>query len=369
MLLMWAIVPSIPDACARPAKAVGFQSLRQAAAGHFLIGTAVSPQQIDDAEAAALIASQFSGLTAENAMKPSALLQAPGQFHFEEADRIAAFAAAHKMALIGHTLCWHAQSPRWLYQNETGAPLPRAKALANLHDYITAVMTHFRGKVLGWDVVNEALEDGPGFLRHSPAWQAIGDDYIEKAFQFAHEADPHAELYYNDYGLEEPAKRARAVRLIRELKAHGLRIDAVGIQGHWALGWPPLSDLENTIRAFQSEGVKVSITELDIDVLPRQTRSADVKTREKAANPYPEGCPLAVLQAQADRYAALFGLLLRHPGEIERVTFWGVDDGHSWLNNFPVHGRTNYPLLFDRQLQPKPALGAVLRSLTTAAAP
>ncbi|MBV9850239.1 MAG: endo-1,4-beta-xylanase, partial [Armatimonadetes bacterium] len=345
------------------APAAPSQSLRQAAAGHFLIGTSVSPYQLDDPATAALIAAQFDCLTAENAMKPSSLERAPGRFEFGDADRIATFAAQHHMALIGHNLCWHQQSPPWLYQNDTGAPLPREKALANLHDYIHTVVTHFKGKVLGWDVVNEALDDGPGYLRDSPAHRAIGDDFIEKAFQFAHEADPKAELYYNDYGIESPGKRDKALRLVRDLKAHGLRIDAVGIQGHCGLDWPPLPTLEDAIQAFQAAGVKVCVSELDVDVLPRQTRSAEVGTRETGADPYKDGIPATALQTEADRYAALFGVFARHSGEVERVTLWGVDDGHSWLNNFPVQGRTNYPLLFDRKMQPKPALAAVVSVL------
>jgi len=338
-------------------------TLRQAAAGHFLIGTAVSPAQLADSATGPLVAAQFDCLTAEDAFKPASLEPERGRFTFADADRITAFAAAHHMALVGHNLCWHQQSPPWLYARPDGTPLPRKEALDNLHGYIRTVVAHFKGKILGWDVVNEAIDDGPGYLRDSPAHRAIGDDFVEKAFAFAHEADPQAELYYNDYGIESPGKREKAVRLIHDLKAHGLRVDAVSIQGHCGLNWPLVSAFEEAIRAFQAEGVKVCISELDVDVLPRRTRTADVGARETGADPYKDGIPEAALQAQADRYAALFGVFARHPKEIERVTFWGVDDCHSWLNNFPVRGRTNYPLLFSRGMQPKPAFAAIVRVL------
>ncbi len=341
------------------------QTLRQAASGRLLIGAAIMSSAIKEPESAKLISTQFNCLTGENEFKPAALQPTAGQFEFAAADRLVAFAKANQMALIGHTLCWHQQTPNWLFQTPAGKPLPRAQSLANLGTHISTVLRHFHGQLRGWDVVNEALADDlTGELRDTPARDSIGDDFVERAFELAHSADPGIELYYNDYNIEVPVKRERAIRLVRRIKAAGLRIDAVGIQGHWGLTYPDVKTIEDAIVAFHKLGVKVSITELDIDVLPRVGGGADLNdVQTTGADPYKDGCPAEVLRQQADRYRELFQMFSRHTDAIERVTFWGVGDGGSWLNNFPVRGRTNYPLLFDRQLKPKPAFSAVLESL------
>ncbi|HEU5433657.1 MAG TPA: endo-1,4-beta-xylanase, partial [Thermomicrobiales bacterium] len=220
-----AVEPTTPDKALTP--------LRRAVDGRFLIGTAVMSRQLDNPPLAALVAEQFDCLTAENEFKPASLHPRPGQFRFDAADRIVAFAQRHRMKVVGHTLCWHSQTPAWLFRGEDGKPLPRAEALRNLKEHIDAVVGHFKGKVLGWDVVNEAIGDTKGqYLRDTPARRAIGDDYIIRAFELAHAADPDAELYYNDYNNEQPEKREKTIRLVRELKTSGVRLDAVGIQGH-----------------------------------------------------------------------------------------------------------------------------------------
>ena len=320
-------------------------TLRQAAGERMLIGTAVGSRGLARPGLASLIAEQFGCATAENEMKPFWLQHTKGVFSFDRADRIVAFAKAHNMQVTGHTLCWHGQTPRWMFQDEMGQPLPRTVALANLKAHIETVVKHFKGKVKGWDVVNEAVNDGPEpYLRNTPARRAIGDDYVLKAFEFAHQADPDVELYYNDYGIELGGKRDRALRLIRQIKAAGLRIDAVGIQGHWALESPKLDEIERGIRAFAGEGLKVMITELDIDVLPRSRGfGADISaTERRGRDPYKAGLPDAVQQKLADRYGAMFALLLRFP-QVTRVTLWGAADGESWLNNYPVWGAPIIP--------------------------
>lgn len=340
-------------------------TLRQAAGQRLLIGTAITGFDLRKPGLMALIPEQFGCLTAGNEMKPDSLQRVKGTFTFERADRIVEFARSNKMQMIGHTLCWHNQSPRWMFQDDQGKPLPREAALANLKAHIEGVLKHFKGKVKGWDVVNEAVSDGPGQdLRDTPAKRAIGDDFVLKAFEFARAADPDVELYYNDYNIESDYKRDRAVRLVRRIKAAGLRIDAVGIQGHWSLGGPGVAEIERGIQAFAAEGVKVMITELDVDVLPRGRRGgADLGAAERqGADPYKAGLPDEVQQKLAARYGELFALFVRHP-EITRVTFWGTSDGDTWLNNFPVRGRTNHPLLFDRQLRPKPAYKAAIDAL------
>jgi endo-1,4-beta-xylanase len=340
--------------------------LREAARGQFLIGTAISSRQLNNPALAALVAEQFDCLTAENEFKPVSLHPRPGEFRFTAADKIVDFAREHRMKVVGHTLCWHSQSPAFLYRDADGKPLPRDEALKNLKDHIDGVMGHFKGKVIGWDVVNEAISDVKGeYLRNTPARRAIGDDYIAKAFEFARAADPDAELYYNDYANEHPEKLEKTIRLIRDLKAAGVRLDGVGMQCHMRLDDPEAPDrLDRAIAAYAAEGVKVMITELDVDVLPRRARGADVTARERGvANPYRNGLPPEVAEDQARFYGWLFRVVRKHPGEVVRVTFWGPHDGASWLNFWPVAGRTNHPLLWDRALKPKPALSAVLDAL------
>jgi endo-1,4-beta-xylanase len=351
----------LPAAAARRAEA----TLRQAAGERMLIGAAIGARSLGRPELAALLAEQFSCVTAENEMKPVSLQRVRGSFTFEGADRIVNFAKDHDMQVIGHTLCWHSQAPQWLFQDERGQPLGREAALANLRAHIDTVVKHFKGKVKGWDVVNEAINDAPEpYLRNTPARRAIGDDYVLKAFEFAHAADPDAELYYNDYGIDVGGKRERALRLIRQIKEARLRIDAVGIQGHWQLASPSLAEIERGIQAFIGERLRVMITEMDIDVLPRNRgQGADINATEREGrDPYRAGLPDDVQRSLADRYGALFAMFRRYP-QIARVTLWGVSDADSWLNNFPVRGRTNHPLLFDRQLRPKPAFSAVIRAL------
>jgi endo-1,4-beta-xylanase len=232
-----------------------------------------------------------------------------------------------------------------------------------MRDHIFTVVGRYKGRINGWDVVNEALNQD-GTMRQSPWLKIIGEDYLVKAFQFAHEADPSAELYYNDYDLELPAKRAGGVELIKKLKAAGVPISGVGLQNHNQMEWPSAADEDATITAFSSLGLKVHITELDVDVLPRTTKpGADYAVDDPVTpklNPYVAGLPDAMQRALAKRYAELFRVYLKHRDAIERVTFWGVADGDSWLNNWPMKGRTNYPLLFDRDGKAKPALKAII---------
>ena len=345
----------------------GTTTLRQVAGDRLLIGAAVSPRAVEDPKLANVLAEQFNCLTGENAFKPDSLQRERGKFTFEEADKIADFAAAHDMKMIGHTLLWHQQSPPWMFADENKRPLPREQALENLKAHIDAVVKHFDGKIIGWDVVNEAIsENGNEYLRDTPARRAIGDDYIIKAFEFARAASPDIQLYYNDYSIEVPGKREKAVRLIKELKAAGAHIDGVGIQGHWSLNFPETKVVDDAINAFAALGVKVMITELDVDVLPRKGGGgADISSTEKQGlDPYKNALPAEMQQKLARRYGELFKVFAKHRGtSLTRVTFWGFYDGGTWLDNWPVRGRTNHPLLWDRQLQPKPALNAVIEAL------
>jgi len=343
-------------------------TLRQIAGPRLLIGGAIMAADLEDPKVAQLIATELSTLTGGNEFKPDFLQREKGTFTFERADKIIAFAQQHDIKVVGHTLCWHQQTPAWMFQKPDKSPLSREEALDNLKTHIETVMKHFKGKVIGWDVVNEGIADDPKqYIRDTPARRAIGDDFIIQAFKLAHAADPDVELYYNDYNIDAPYKRDRALRLVRDLKAAGVRLDAVGIQGHWLLNSPPASEVDDAITAFAKEGVKVMITEMDVDVLPRKAAGADISATEKAGfDPYKNGIPADVLQAQGKRYGELFKVFMKHRSDITRITLWGIDDGRSWLNNFPVRGRTNYPMLWDRELHPKPAYEAVRKELLSA---
>lgn len=349
--------------------------LKDAFRGHFLIGTAVGDAQINGRmpDRAALIARHFNALTPENVMKWEALQPEPGRFDFAAADRCVEFAERHGMAVIGHTLVWHSQTPAWVFRGEDGGPATREQLLARMSNHIHQVVGRYRGRVRGWDVVNEALNED-GTLRQSPWLRIIGEDYLAKAFVFAHAADPAAQLYYNDYSLENPAKRAGAVRLVKNLQAAGAPIHGIGTQMHVKMDWPSPAQVDETLKAFGELGIKVMVTELDVDVLPTRSRDrgADVSLRLAAApalNPYTNGLPAEVQTALARRYAELFEVFLKHRAVLDRVTLWGSSDGESWLNNWPIRGRTAHPLLFDRAGAPKPAFYAVIETAARLATP
>ena len=345
-------------------------SLKDGFHGDFLIGTAISPRQFDEVNPAeaALVKAQFDSISPENALKWASVHPQPGKYNFELADRYVAFGEKNHMFIVGHTLVWDHQTPEWVFRDDKGNPVDRDTLLGRMREHIQTVVGRYKGRVQSWDVVNEALNDD-GTLRQTPWMKIIGADYIEKAFQFAHEADPEAQLNYNDYSLETEAKRNGAVELIRKLKAEGIPVAVVGMQDHVGLKWPTLEEEDAAIAALAATGVKVAITELDVDVLPPATRQhgADVSlsVQERAElNPYANGLPDSIEQALAKRYADLFACFIRHRDTVTRVTFWGATDANSWLNNWPVRGRTNYPMLFDRNAKPKPAFDAVVR-LTT----
>ena len=345
--------------------APGQPALKDAFKDSFLVGAALNPAQFSeqDARGAALIKAHFNTITPENVLKWELVHPRPDSYDFAAPDRYVAFGEKNRMFIVGHTLVWHNQTPRWVFQDDKGEPLSREALLKRMREHIHTVVGRYKGRIKGWDVVNEALDE-QGALRQSAWLKIIGEDYIARAFEFAHEADPGAELYYNDYSLENEAKRNGAIDLIKKLKAPGLPVAAVGLQGHFRMDWPSLEQEDATIAAFAKLGVKVMITELDIDVLPpaSQHRGADITVNvelQAQLNPYASGLPDSVQQALAKRYADLFGVYLKHRGVVTRVTFWGVTDGDSWLNYWPVKGRTNYPLLFDRDGQPKPAFDAV----------
>ena len=359
--------------CLLPAFVIGGSRQQESALNvafknSFMVGAAINQNQFSerDPRGVTIITTQFNSITAENALKWESVHPEPGKYNFEGPDRYVAFGEKYHMFIVGHTLVWHNQTPRWVFEDASGKPIDRQTLLERMRDHIHTVVGRYKGRIKGWDVVNEALDED-GTLRQSPWMKIIGEDYLVKAFEFAHEADPAAQLYYNDYSLENEAKRKGAVELIKKLKARAVPIYAIGLQGHDKMDWPSAQQQADTIAAFASLGLKVNITELDIDVLPRasQHRGADISLNvelQTQLNPYPNGLPDSVQQALAKRYAELFTIFVNYRDVIDRVTFWGVTDGDSWLNGWPVRGRTSYPLLFDRNGKPKPAYTAVIKT-------
>jgi endo-1,4-beta-xylanase len=325
-----------------------------------VIGAAINQRQSDGVDMAAvdIITKQFNQISPENLLKFSSIHPAADRYTFDAQDRYVQFGLDRHMQVVGHNLVWHQQTPAWVFQGVDGKPPDRDTLLARMRDHIHTVVGRYKGKIHGWDVVNEAIDED-GSLRKAPWHDGIGDDYVAKAFEFAHEADPDAELYYNDYNLEKPAKRAGVIRLVKDLQRRGLRIDGIGNQAHWKLDSPSLDQIEEALTDLHATGLKVMYSELDIDLLPPGGRNAD----PTAANPYANGLPEEKQQQLAKRYADIFGIILAHRDWVSRVTFWGLSDADSWLNR----GRTNYPLLWDRQRQPKPAFQAVAAVLQRAA--
>lgn len=356
----------------------GSPALKDVFAADFLVGTALGTAQVmgDEPKAIALVERHFNAVTPENLLKWSEVHPEPEVYNFEPADRYVEFGEKNGMFIVGHTLVWHNQTPEWAFEGEGGKPLDRETALARIKEHIGTVVGRYKGRIKGWDVVNEAIDDegklrsgpvGPPWRRGEPWHAAIGDDYIEKAFEFAHAADPDAELYYNDFNEWKPAKIAAIAKLVKSLQAKGIRIDGIGLQGHWGVNYPKLEEIDHMLTEYGKLGVKLMITELDMNVIPQpeDEPGADlnaVRRRYVSKNLYPNGLPEDKQQELAERYAAVFKILRKHRDKLDRVTFWGVHDGQSWLNSWPPPGARNYPLLFDRELRAKPAFFAVIET-------
>jgi endo-1,4-beta-xylanase len=340
----------------------------------FLMGVAVNNAIVSGADAAsqALVLRHFGSITVENAMKAGPLNPKPGVWNYGPADAFVDFGEKHGMFIVGHTLVWHNQTPAWFFQDASGKPNAPPAQLERMRAHIEAVAGRYKGRVHAWDVVNEVIGDDGNY--RATSWvNAVGsgDELVKAAFRFASQYAPGAELYYNDFNAWRPAKRDGIVRMVKMLKAEGIRIDGIGMQGHWGLHFPKTEYIEAAIDAYAALGVKVMITELDVDVLPL-TREGQVvgngmsepqfqlEEFEAYLDPYREGLPDEVDRQAAVRWGELFRVFYGRRDKIERVTLWGVHDGMSWKNNYPVPGRTNYPLLFDRNRQPKRAFDAVI---------
>ena len=330
----------------------------------FLMGTAIGTRTLmqPDTEMLDLITREFNQVTSENAMKWSSIHPKDEEWKFEEADKLVEFAEKNKMAVQGHVLVWHSQVPREIFTGPDGKQASKELLMKRMETHIHTVVDRYKGKVKSWDVVNEAITPEDGF-RKSKWLEICGPEFMEKAFQLAHEADPNCQLIYNDYKEEDPKRRDFIVELVKEYKKKGIPIHGIGLQGHLNLDSPDLKLWEQAIEAYASVGMRISVTELEVDVLPYDWgRSAEISTNaayRETLNPYKDGLPKEIDDKLTKRYEDIFRILLKHRDKVDRVTFWGTSDDQSWKNNFPMRGRTNYPLLFDRQHKPKNAYFAV----------
>lgn len=340
--------------------------LKDAFAKDFLMGVAVNSRTLEDADSTQrdLIAREFNSITAENCMKWSEIEPEEGRWNWAPADRFVDFGTKHSMSIVGHTLVWHSQVPKSVFLDEAGKAISAERLQARMEKHIATLMERYRGRIAIWDVVNEAIDEDEIGWRQTQWFKILGPAFMERAFQLAHEADPSAHLIYNDYNEHNPGRRKFLVERIRDYKRRGIPIHGVGFQGHIGLDYPDLQQYEESIEAIAAEGLAVHVTELEVDVLPRAweftgAEISAIREYSEKLNPYVAGLPKEVEQQQVDRYKQFFELLLKHREKIKRVTLWGTHDGESWKNHFPVRGRTNYPLLFDRELKKKAVYHAI----------
>ena len=367
-LLIFLSIGTLIVACNKP-KENGKQdnsSLKEALKDKFHIGAALNVDQILGRDFATMdiIKKHFSSIVAENCMKSMYLQPKEGEFFFDEADKFVAFGEENDMFIIGHCLVWHSQAPGWFFTDDKGNDVSKEVLIERMKNHITTIVTRYKGRVNGWDVVNEAILDD-GSWRDSKFYKIIGEDFLSIAFETAHAADPDAELYYNDYNEWHPGKVQAVVNMVKSLQEKGIRIDAVGMQGHFGMNYPNFDEYQAAIDAYTSTGVKVMVTEFDMSALPNPRYNvganvADVETYRQEMNPYTEGLSDSIATAWTERMDAYFTLFIKNQEKISRVTMWGVTDGNSWKNNFPMPGRTDYPLLFDREYNAKPIVEIII---------
>jgi len=328
--------------------------LKDAIGKYALIGAAINQWQADESNAAAnaVVSRHFNTAVAENCMKSEVIQPKEGKFRFGLADEFVGYCERYNLKPIGHCLVWHSQAPGWFFVDSEGKPVSREVMIERMKKHITTVMTRYKGRIHGWDVVNEAIEDD-GSFRKSGFYNIIGEDYIEIALQTAHDADPDAELYLNDYSMSKPGKRETYCRILRQLKEKGIRIDAIGMQSHNGMNYPDLSEYERSIEDFAACGVKVMITVLpNPDNFGGAAVEQNYEYQEKM-NPYKDGLPDDVAQQLRQRYLDYFKIYYKHRDKISRINLWGISDKDSWMNDWPIPGRTSYPLLFDRDYKAK----------------
>ena len=346
------------SSCGEKAMAESEPAVKDIFGDKFLIGAAINVNQSNgsDTMGANIVKRHFNSIVAENCMKSEEIHPEKNRYNWADADNFVKFGEENGLTVTGHCLVWHSQLAPWFPYDDNGEYVTADTLKQRMKDHISTVAGRYKGKIKGWDVVNEAiLEDGS--YRKSPFYEILGEEFIPLAFQYAHEADPDAELYINDYAMNMPAKRDKYVEIVNDLKKRGLRVDAIGMQGHMGMDYPEIEEFEKSIEAFASTGCKVMVTEWDMSALPTLNRGANVSDNveyAKELNPYPDGLPEDISNVWNERMASFFELFLKHSDKISRVTLWGVSDGDSWKNDWPMKGRKEYPLLFDRNYELKP---------------
>ncbi len=321
---------------------------------HFLIGVAGDlPGNYSDAERN-LVAENFNIVTPENCLKPAPVHPSEDRWSFERPDALVNWCQEHKIAVHGHTLVWHGQTNDWFFRDGD-----RAKVVRRLNDHISTLVGRYKGKIRSWDVVNEAISDRGDTasaqtenLRNSSWLRTIGPEFVTLAFKFAHQADPDAKLYYNDYGIESGPKHGSSLVLLKRLIKDGAPIYGVGIQGHWSTNRVPFAALDKAISDYAELGLKVSITELDLTIRGESGGQFGPGFGRVGSRIVEPASP-DDLMAQAEDYRRLFSILIKHKKEMDRVTFWGVSDRRTWR-----FGQN--PLIFDTNNQRKPAYVAIV---------
>ena len=343
-------------------------SLKKYYSPFFNIGAAINEDIILglDNDSKFIVETQFNSITPENSLKWMFIQPAPNSFNFKAADKYVNLGIKNNMHIVGHALVWHSQLANFMQKIKSKADMS-----IHFENHINTVVSRYKGKIDAWDVVNEAFNED-GSLRESVFYKFLGKNYIEKAFKLANKADPKADLIYNDYNLYKQKKRDGVIKMVKQMQSKGIKIDGVGVQAHWSLNQPSLNQIEQIILDISELGVDVMFTELDISVLPSpwEQDGAEVSQNfsrfegDSKMNPYPEKLPKSIQIKLAKRYKDIFQLFIKHSDKISRVTFWGVMDKHSWLNDWPIKGRTNYPLLFDRKYQAKDAHQALIELIS-----
>lgn len=330
----------------------------------FHLGAAINEDIIlgKDLQSKNIVTSEFNSITPENSLKWMYLQPFPNKFNFGAADKYVELGIKNNMHIVGHALVWHNQLADFMKTT-----VSRSEFKKHVENHINTVVSRYKGKIDTWDVVNEAFNEN-GSLRQSVFKKQMGENYIEDVFKLAETADPDADLIYNDYNLYKPAKRAGVLKMVKKLQENGTKINAIGVQAHWRLNSPSLMEIEQIILDISDLGVEVMFTELDVTVLPNPWELVGAEVTQNFSkfegdpkmDPYPKALPKSVEKQLAKRYEDIFKLFIKHQDKISRVTFWGVMDKHSWLNDWPIKGRTNYPLLFDRNYQPKKAYNKLI---------
>lgn len=360
LLAIPAAILAVAACTAEKKVAVSEPTLKDYYADKFLIGGAINMNLVNglDPKGDSVVRRHFNTIVAENCMKSQEIHPQEDVWFWDDADKFVDYGVKNNMAIVGHCLVWHSQLSPWFPYDSTGAYVTPEVLKQRMKDHITTLMTRYKGKIMGWDVVNEAIEDD-GSYRRSPFYEILGEEYIPLAFQYAQEADPDCELYINDYSMFNPAKRDRYIKIVNDLKARGLRCDAIGMQAHYGLDFPDFAEFEKSLVAFGETGSKVMLTEWDMTALPAMYRGANISnTQEFNAlfNPYTEALPDSVAEVWNARMDTIVTIVERHAPIVSRLNAWGSSDNMSWRNDWPMRGRTDYPLLFDREYNLKPFL-------------